>query len=363
MYSRERSDRLKETGWTRCRFRFRDEIVKQQILEQCQRLFPSWRGHGVDDFEFTDPKGFSSFTMTVTARVEVDPPAVFYRHLEGKENAILDFEAEREVFLLLGQHEIAARCHDYGDSYRIEACYTGRTLVPDDLSNPEILAGIAGELYRFHQLRPENLPKGSFFELLHEKWGRLAREVLLNQRKNFPDHEQAMCEDLLEITRPETLEKVKNALPEGPLTFCHNDTYHGNVMKLENGGIKLLDFEFSCLNHKAFDFANLFAETVMRHGLPDDPYFAIAEPGFTAEDIGVLIDLYLEHADFSSSAERAEEHQGLLRQTQEMIRFSDFMYAMAAIPLAVDPIQKIRFIPYAHARFRRFLNAFEEGSG
>ena len=41
---------------------------------------------------------------------------------------------------------------------------------------------------------------------------------------------------------------------------------------------------------------NLFAETVMRHGLPDPPYFSIAEPEFTSRDIGILIDLYLERA-------------------------------------------------------------------
>ena len=36
------------------------------------------------------------------------------------------------------------------------------------------------------------------------------------------------------------------------------------------------------------------------------------------------------------------------------------MYALAAIPLAVEPIQKIRFIPYASQRFARFRRACEE---
>ena len=39
------------------------------------------------------------------------------------------------------------------------------------------------------------------------------------------------------------------------------------------------------------------------------------------------------------------------------------MYALAAIPLAVNPIQKIRFIPYASQRFARFLRTTEERSG
>ena len=32
-------------------------------------------------------------------------------------------------------------------------------------------------------------------------------------------------------------------------------------------------------------------------------------------------------------------------------------YAMAALPLALNPIQKIRFIPYAYQRFHKFLRA------
>jgi hypothetical protein len=42
---------------------------------------------------------------------------------------------------------------------------------------------------------------------------------------------------------------------------------------------------------------------------------------------------------------------------------SDYMYAMAAIPLAVHPVQKIRFIPYAHARWNRFLEAYKTRFG
>ncbi len=46
-----------------------------------------------------------------------------------------------------------------------------------------------------------------------------------------------------------------------------------------------------------------------------------------------------------------------------MLPMSDYKYAMAALPLAVDPIQKIRFIPYAHQRFAKFLLAYEQRFG
>ena len=105
-----------------------------------------------DDFEFDPPKGFSSFTMGIRAKRPIDPPAVLYRHLEGKENAILDADTEREVFLLLAEHGIAAHCHLADETCRIEAFHDGRTLTRADVFDTDIQRGIAGELHRLHQL-------------------------------------------------------------------------------------------------------------------------------------------------------------------------------------------------------------------
>lgn len=337
----------------------RDASLTETALDRCREVFPEWRLLTADDFEWDEPKGFSSFTMAVRCLRDVDPPAVLYRGLEGKENAILDFETEREVFQLLGEHRIAARCLHYDESCRIEEFYDGRTLTPADLKDRDVLKGIATELFRLHQLEPDNLPEQTFFELLHTKWGGLARSVLEEQRHLFPADEQAMCEDLLEILTDETASKVERCLPSSPVAFCHNDTYHGNVMQLADGSIKLLDFEFSCLNYPAFDFANLFAETVMRHGQHDPPHFSIADPKYTRGDIDLIVGHYLD-CDTLNGAGRVAEHDRLVEETQGLIMLSDYMYALAAIPLAVNPIQKIRFIPYAHARWNRFLEAYGE---
>jgi thiamine kinase-like enzyme len=331
--------------------------MKAEIFRQCQSVFPEWVALRATDFEFDDPKGFSSFTMGIRSKKPTRPMAALYRRLEGKENAILDFETEKEVFLTLGAHDIAAHCHYYDKSCRIESFYEGRTLVAEDLFEPENLRQIANQLYRFHQLAPPALPQQMFFEMLHDKWGGLAKQVLEEKSEHFPPGEQAMCKELREIYSTETLEKVRRCIPDGELVFCHNDTYHGNIMKLDSGEIKLLDFEFSCLNNKAYDFSNLFAETVMQHQQPEYPYFRITEPKFGDPELGMLIGYYLDNVEFESKQARNAEFQKLLQDTKRMLTLSDYKYAMAALPLAVDPIQKIRFIPYAHQRFNRFLAA------
>ena len=334
------------------------------VLRICQRHLHTWRDLTVADFDIAGPKGFSSFTTALRCRRDgVDPSGVFFRRLAGKENAILDFEAERHVFLALGDAEIAARCLHYARSYRLEALYEGRSLTAEDLHNPENLRGIAGELHRFHALNPSELPAETFFERLHVRWGQLARRVLEREQQAFPDHERALCEPLRAIYSEETRRKVQRCLPDGPSVFCHNDTYHGNVMKLRSGGIKLLDFEFSCLGHRAFDFANLFAETTLRHGLEEPPHFGFAEPVFGEPEIRMLIGFYLDHEPNLSPAEREQQHAQLVCETLDLLPLSDYMYALAAIPLAVEPIQKIRFIPYASQRYARFLHACEERFG
>ena len=301
--------------------------------------------------------------MGIRCRKPANPPAVLYRRLEGKENAILDFETEKSVFLTLGENGIAATCHFYDRSCRIEEFYQGRTLLPADLFEPDTLRQIADQLYRLHQLRPRGLPEKPFFDMMHEKWGRLAKQVLEGDLSVFPDGEAAMCPSLRELYSPDTLAMVKHCLPDDELTFCHNDTYHGNIMKLDSGEIKLLDFEFSCLNYRAYDFSNLFAETVMQHKQAEYPYFRIADPEFGDRELGMLISYYLDNADYKDPDQRSEKYNELLRDTRLTMILSDYKYALAAIPLAVKPIQKIRFIPYAHARFNKFKAAYADFFG
>jgi thiamine kinase-like enzyme len=337
--------------------------MKEKILQKCKSLFPSWNAYSLSDFTFDDPKGFSSFTMGVHCLKNATPQSVLYRQLEGKENAILDYSLEKEVFIALGLSDIAVSYYYYDESCRIENFVYGRSLTVQDLYDSDVLRQIADNLYVLHQIKIPKLPEQSFFELLHEKWGKLAKLVLEEQASSFPPNEQEMCIELKEIYSQTTLEKVKKCMPNGALSFCHNDTYHGNIMKLDTGEIKIFDFEFSCLNYKCYDFSNLFAETVMKHKQEAYPFFKIAPPEFGSKEIAVLINFYLDNYKFESVEARAVEFELLLNDTMNMLILSDYKYALAAIPLALNPQQKIKFIPYAYQRFNKFLKAYENRFG
>lgn len=321
-----------------------------EVLERCQRALPAWRSLTHDQFEFSPPRGFSSFTMAVRCLVDVEPRAVLYRHLGPKPNALLGYSAERAIYEALDAGGVAAQVLAYEADHRIEAFYDGRSLGREDLEDHAILGQIGERLASLHAVRVP-VPQRPFFDLAHERWGPVAHDVLTTQRACFAPNEQELCEQLLPLVHPETLALVHAQLPRDEPSFCHNDTYHGNIMLLGTGQIRLLDFEFSCLNHRAFDFANLFSETVMRHKLPEYPFFRIVEPTYDDDDIAAVVEGYLRHSDVRQSVTE------LVAQTRRLIPLSDYMYALAATTLAVEPIQKIRFIPYAYQRFRRFLEA------
>ena len=67
--------------------------------------------------------------------------------------------------------------------------------------------------------------------------------------------------------------------------------------------------------------------------------------------------------EFASRSERDTELNKLVGETRRALLLSDYMYAMAALPLALEPIQKIRFIPYAHQRFHKFQLSWETEYG
>ncbi len=327
--------------------------MNEMILKQCQKIFLQWSKVRIEHLEVQEPKGFSSLAYVVKTSLDISPKAILFRSLSAKDNAILDQKREEQLFLFLGEKEIAPKCLYYDQDCRIEEFYEGHSLKRTDIFNDNILKKVANQIYQLHQLKPLGLPKESFFTLLHTKWGGLASQVLTHQRDKFPENEQEMIEDLTKIYHPDMFKKVEKLLPKSELSFCHNDTYHGNIMLLSDQRVKLLDFEFSCMNHKAFDFSNFFAETVMSHGHEKYPYFDIEKPKFKKSDIQKMVDYY-----FQNSAHRVSlaKHTQLVEEIMSMIKLSDYMYALAAIPLAVNPIQKICFLPYAHRRFHKFLN-------
>ena len=58
-----------------------------------------------------------------------------------------------------------------------------------------------------------------------------------------------------------------------PIVFCHNDLQPGNILRLSNGKLFVIDYEYSSYNYRGFDFGNHFCEWVMRNTADEFPFF------------------------------------------------------------------------------------------
>ena len=123
---------------TCCDIFTKDQRLTAEALALCQRVLPGWRHLSDEDFTVELPKGFSTITFTIRARCPADPAGIFYRRLEGKDNAILSPDDQETVLLTLEEQGIAARCYYHDEHCRLETLYDGRTLTATDLSNPDV---------------------------------------------------------------------------------------------------------------------------------------------------------------------------------------------------------------------------------
>jgi hypothetical protein len=175
------------------------------------------------DFEWKQLKGLSSFTMVIRCLRDKEQRAVLCRRLEGNENAILHFDAERQTFLFLGDHHIADRCLRYDDVCRIEEFYDGPTSSPltwmtrmSSMGPSRAVPVTTNRTYRTSRpdlLRPSPRHMGS-----------LARRVLEDQRDLSPPQEQEVCDAISAIFTEETDLKVQRCRPRSLLALRHNDT-------------------------------------------------------------------------------------------------------------------------------------------
>jgi choline/ethanolamine kinase len=56
--------------------------------------------------------------------------------------------------------------------------------------------------------------------------------------------------------------------------FCHNDLQPGNILRLLDGKLFVIDYEYASYNHRGFDFGNHFCEWAMRNNSDDFPFFS-----------------------------------------------------------------------------------------
>ncbi|KAK2979521.1 hypothetical protein RJ640_014972, partial [Escallonia rubra] len=168
-------------------------------------------------------------------------------------DVFFDREQEIRTFEFMSRQGQGPRLLGRFSNGRVEEFIHARTLSASDLRDPEISALIAAKTKEFHDL---DMP-GPKTVLL---WDRLRNWLSAARRMSSPEEAYAFHLDALE-EEISFLEKSISGDHHLRVGFCHNDLQYGNIMiDEETRSITIIDYEYACYNHIAFDIANHFCE-------------------------------------------------------------------------------------------------------
>lgn len=230
-------------------------------LEQAIARVPGWDdpglkvtplGGGITNHNFRIDVGGASFVLRLVG--------------EGTDLLGIDREIEYAANLAAAAVGVAPEVVTF---LRPEGCLVtrfvdGRPIEPAEMGRPEMIARVARTLRIVHGLAPV---RGTFspFQVVDE-YARLARERDIR----FPDDFDRLHRQLDTIP----------ARPGSDVCLCHNDLLNANF--LDDGTLRILDWEYAGMGDAFFDLAN-FSRNHDFHETQDvlllQGYFGQATPG------------------------------------------------------------------------------------
>ncbi|KAJ1508028.1 Ethanolamine kinase [Coelomomyces lativittatus] len=152
----------------------------------------------------------------------------------------IDRVQERERFLFLSQHQLAPSLFMTFKNGMVYEYIEGEACTSDDL--PNVAEQVARTLKKWHEVPPPSTLRSPTFLSTLWKWLELLKPFSLSQK--------------LEMA----ITDLEARLPPSRMVCAHNDLLAGNIVKLKNGGVQFIDYEYGGVGYAAFDIANHFCE-------------------------------------------------------------------------------------------------------
>ncbi|TAN34633.1 hypothetical protein EPN29_02430 [bacterium] len=178
-------------------------------------------------------------------------------------NYKVDFEGESYVLRMGGlrtellgidravEHAASLRADEIGvgpsvvafvqpEGWLVTRFIDGRRLAPEEIRTPEILLRVAGALRKVHGAAA--IP------------GRFDAHAVVDEYRVRAQAYEVTIPDAFAAAR-ETAERIRRARGPQPLVPCHNDLLNANF--LDDGEIRIVDWEYAGMGDRFFDLANL----------------------------------------------------------------------------------------------------------
>ncbi|KAK8182908.1 kinase-like domain-containing protein [Phyllosticta citribraziliensis] len=235
-----------------------------------------------------------------------NPPIKLLLRIYGPQvEHLIDRESELQILRRLARKRIGPRLLGTFSNGRFEEYLHARPLTPQDLRNPDTSMQIAKRMRELHEgidLLPQEREDGPFVWRNWDKWVNRCEQITewldaqIEQQSNNDGEAAApaadgklnawrrrgfVCGAQWKVFRA-TVDKYRRWVEEqyggaeklkDKLVFAHNDTQHGNILRLvppgdsplllpanEHKQLVVIDFEYSNANTPGFEFANHFAE-------------------------------------------------------------------------------------------------------
>ncbi|KAI0980440.1 hypothetical protein GJ496_007168 [Pomphorhynchus laevis] len=193
---------------------------------------------------------------------------VYGQHLVARTSEVLK---DTTVSLMLSEWGIGPKVYAVRGSSRLEQFFEAKTLRTSDLRNVTLRNKIARVLAKFHSFE---MPLMKEPKWLFETVQNYLQKV---KNLNFQNDNEKMMYELLfkKVDLNKEFDDLRAILSEvpSPVLFSHNDVQPGNLLLMESGEIKLIDYEYSGYNYRGFDLGNFFCEFMFDYNCNVYPYF------------------------------------------------------------------------------------------
>nr|XP_039266596.1 choline kinase alpha-like [Styela clava] len=277
---------------------------------------------------------------------------------------IKDFTAqiqESVVFSILAERKLGPKLYAVFPGGRLEEYIPCRALCTDDIQKPIMSRYIAQRLSCYHTMSmPVNKQPTTMMKKLL-----LYHENLVHVQ--FEDGRKTkMLRQILRFDIASEINYIRNLVQDtdSPVVFSHNDVQEGNLLYLEEAGrnanpIRMIDFEYSCYNHRGFDIGNHFCEWMYDYSFDEWPHFVYKIENYPTKDQQTnFIKAYIEEHFTASSTTTHDEKWTVAFMIREANRFallSHLFWALWSVMQAKMSDIGFGYMEYAIARMDAYF--------
>lgn len=257
-----------------------------------------WPDIEKSDVKATYLKALSNMTYRVDCKLPGVNPILAKRFGQGFLDRLLDRSIDNMVSEVLGNIGVGPKVLYYSHRCRVEEFLLCSEFTKEDMVNPKMRLLLTYEIQKLHRAEIPGLPKGSLFQRSLDDnihIFKLFKESVAQKKDSFTEEESKKVEFVSKLIDPQEIAWLTAKLKpyDNELVVSHNDFLNGNILKLPNGELKLIDFEYCTYNFRAYDIANFVSESLFDYTKPDAPYFYYyPEKRDTDEQIRDMIKYY-----------------------------------------------------------------------